>query len=58
MTKEKDLLNKITQILATVDVKKLVEWDRKYAFHPHQNIPVVVKKAVADSLLCISRILS
>ena len=49
--KEKELIDELNQILATVDAKELLKWDRKYAFHPHQHIPVVVKKAEGINLI-------
>jgi hypothetical protein len=36
--KENELLDELNQIITTDDAKELLNWDRKYAFHPHQQL--------------------
>ena len=38
--KEKELLDELNQIIITNDAKELLNWVRKYNFHPHQQLPV------------------
>lgn len=49
--KEKELIDELNQILAIDDAKVLLNWDRKYAFHPHQQLPVIVKEAEGIKLV-------
>ncbi len=41
---------KIDKILATDDPIQLLEWDRNFGFHPHENIPAVITKAQGITL--------
>ncbi|MFX1338123.1 MAG: aspartate aminotransferase family protein, partial [Promethearchaeota archaeon] len=49
--KEKELIDELNQILSTDDAKELLDWERKYAFHPHQQLPMIVKEAEGIKLI-------
>lgn len=44
------LLERINKILATDDPSQLLEWDKGFGFHPHENIPAVITKAEGVTL--------